>query len=247
MTKRSVFNFKNIIFVSVATIICVVLCLSSWNNRNEPVSPPLSYSVVIDPGHGGIDSGAIGVKTGNKESELNLDLSFELEKYLSTGGLDTLLTRTTHDGLYGDSSNGFKRRDMQERKRIIEEADPDIVLSIHMNKFPSASRRGAQVYYQKGDEQSKALALVVQEVLNTRINIPELGRGFEPGEGDFYICKIKKPAIIVECGFLSNPSDDSLLSKKSYRKRLAYTLYSGIVQYLVRETAFTPKSDSPLP
>lgn len=221
------------------TAICS-LCFSMINRQNNALSPTRGFSIVIDPGHGGIDSGAIGVKTGNKESDLNLDLSFYLRDYFESSGIRTTLTRTTQDGLYGSPDSGFKRRDMQARKDIILSSAPDLTVSIHMNKFPSSARRGAQVYYQKGDSESKALADSIQGMLNTYINIPEQNRSFSPGEGDFYICKIQKPAVIVECGFLSNEEDDALLADKSFRKKIAYTVYNGIIGYLMEETSYSP-------
>lgn len=231
------------IFLIVVTAISS-LCFSLIHEEDGALSPAHGYSVVIDPGHGGIDSGAIGVKTGNKESDLNLDLSFFLRDYCENGGISTLLTRETQDGLYGNLESGFKRRDMEARKNAILSYSPDMVISIHMNKFPSSARRGAQVYYQQGDTQSKKLADAIQLMLNTYINIPEQNRSFTSSEGDFYMCKIKKPAVIVECGFLSNVEDDLLLAQKSFRKKIAYTVYNGIVDYLMQSTLFIPYRDN---
>lgn len=230
---------------------CIILAICSFfisvyfslcKKETIALTPPKSFSIVLDAGHGGIDCGTIGIKTGNKESDLNLDTVFLLKEYLSSS-LSVSLTRDNQDGLYGEYSEGFKRRDMQKRKEIIESVNPDIVVSIHMNKFPSPSRRGAQVYYQRGDEKSKELANVVQEMLNTYINIPTQNRSYSANTGDFYICKIKKPTIIIECGFLSNEQDDKLLSQKSYRKKLAYVIYNGIISYLLKSTTFVPNLD----
>ena len=160
--------------------------------------------VGVDAGHGGMDGGVVGRKTGVKESDVNLAVSFRLRDVLTDMGFDVILTRKTEAGLYDTATRGFKKRDMQKRKEIIQNQNPDLVVSIHMNKFPLSTRRGAQVCYQQGDATSQTLATLVQESLNTYINIPILGRSFEPISGDFYVCKIKKPAIIVECGFLSN-------------------------------------------
>lgn len=242
MDKRKI--LLRIFCTLIATVTLVSSLIFSLNKKNNSaISPPLSFSVLIDPGHGGIDSGAIGIKTGNKESDLNLDLSNSLKKYLSASAFSVTMTRENQDGLYGTVSDGFKRRDMQKRKEIIESTNPDIVVSIHMNKFPSPTRRGAQVCYQKGDAISQKFAESVQQSLNAHINLPELGRAFEPISGDFFVCKIKKPAIIVECGFLSSPDDDILLSQKKHREKVAYTIYNGILSYLIKDSAFIPEWD----
>ena len=242
MDKRKLLLRVFCILVALSTFVSSLI-FSINKKSNSTLSPPLSFSILIDPGHGGIDSGAIGVKTGNKESDLNLDLSFLLQKYLTKSNLAVTLTRQNQDGLYGSYTDGFKKRDMQKRKEIIQNQNPDLVVSIHMNKFPLSTRRGAQVCYQKGDDISQTLATLVQESLNTYINIPILGRSFEPISGDYYVCKIKKPAIIVECGFLSNEQDDLLLSQKSHRTKVAYTIYNGILSYLIKESIFIPEYD----
>ena len=147
-------------------------------------------------------------------------------------------TRTTHDGLYGTTDSGYKKRDMQERRRIALSADADLLVSIHLNKFSDTNRRGAQVYHQANDNESIILASNIQNILNTYVNVPQQGRGFTPSGGDFWMCKIIKPAVIVECGFLSNEKDDLLFDTTEYREQIAYYIFDGIVSYLTKETSF---------
>lgn len=194
--------------------------------------------VVIDAGHGGIDSGTTGVITGARESDLNLAISHELRSLLQGAGLNVVMTRETEDGLYGEFSPGFKRRDMERRAEIIKNAKPTVTVSIHMNKYGSPSRRGAQVYFQKGDDAGQALANVLQSTLNTELNLVEGGRAFSALSGDFYVCRASTPApaVIVECGFLSNPEDDKLLSTTAYRTRVANAIKNGISEYLALMT-----------
>ena len=228
-----------ILIFSIVVIICLVVPLVCTNIKTSHANTPRGFSVVIDAGHGGIDSGAIGVVTKNKESDLNLNISLSLGRMLEDLGIHVTYTRTTQDGLYGTTDSGYKRRDMLERKRIVVESDADLVISIHLNKFSSPSRRGAQVYYQKGDETSKTLADSIQNVLNTNINIPQQSRAYTSSWGDFWMCKIIKPAVIVECGFLSNEKDDLLFDSSEYREQIAYLIFDGIVSYLVKETSFS--------
>ena len=107
----------------------------------------IDFTVVIDAGHGGIDGGVVGVD-GVKESALNLAYSKTLGEIFERAGFNVVYTRKNEGGLYGLATNGFKLRDMKERKRIIEEAQPDLMISVHMNKFSASYRSGPQVFYQ---------------------------------------------------------------------------------------------------
>ena len=101
-------------------------------------------SVVLDAGHGGIDGGVSGRKTGVKESEINLAIAFRLNDVLTEMGFEVTMTRKTDAGLYGTTAPGFKKRDMQRRKEIIQDASPMLVISVHQNFYPSqrdAARR----------------------------------------------------------------------------------------------------------
>ena len=137
------------------------------------------------------------------------------------------MTRKTEAGLYGILSKGFKKRDMKKRMEIAENADPDIFVSVHLNFYSSSSRRGAQVFYKIGDEQSKKLALSVQSSLNGLC-----GKEYSPLSGDYYVLnESSKTAILCECGFLSNEEDERLLLTDDYRKQLAEKIYEGIQSY----------------
>ena len=221
----------SVLICLLAATLCALSCIAV--SATPKASVGNTRTIVIDAGHGGIDVGTVGVVTGNKESDLNLIVSRCLEQNLSAIGFATTMTRTDENGLYGNESPGFKRRDMLKRAQIIGDAAPSLVISIHMNKYLSPSRRGAQVYFQKGDETSRVLANVLQSALNAEINLPEGGRAFEAISGDFYVCKTSPcPAVIIECGFLSNPIEDRLLATHSYRQRLANVIKNGICEYL---------------
>lgn len=187
--------------------------------------------IIIDAGHGGIDCGVLGIKTKVKESELTLELSKLINGYAASGGLMPLMTRKNSDGLYGLFSANFKRRDMEKRIKIIKEHNPEVVLSIHMNHYTASYRRGIQVFYSKTSDE--AFAACVQDYLNRTMNVPTLGRGFTQMKGDYFISKQSPcPAIIVECGFLSNPEDEALILDADYRMLLAYQIFSATVLYL---------------
>ena len=192
--------------------------------------PSESLVVVIDAGHGGIDGGVSGVNTGVKESDINLEIAKLLAKEFLSGGFSVVMTRSTTAGLYGHTGAGHKRRDMQAREKIIKQANPALVISIHQNKFSSPSRRGAQVFYRAGSEGGNSLAKCVQNQLN---NLKENGKKCFPLSGDYYLLNISPcPAIIVECGFLSNAQDEKLLISAEYQKQLVGTIFYGALSFL---------------
>ena len=189
-------------------------------------------TVVLDAGHGGVDGGVVGKKTKIKESTLNLQITWQLAAILEDMGLEVVLTRKTEAGLYGLPTKGFKRRDMQKRKEVIEQANPDLVVSVHQNFYPSSSTRGAQVFYAKANEASAAFARVLQAQLNGLY----AEHGVKPRNSkfaDYYMLECTQNAsVIIECGFLSNHADEALLVQPSFQRELASAVASGIVQYL---------------
>ena len=222
---------KIIISITLSLIfISSVICISAMNNSLSDKADAKVFKVVIDAGHGGIDGGVSGAISGVKESDINLSVSNKLSNYFISGGFSVTLTRSTEAGLYGSASGNLKRKDMLRRKEIIEKAKPNVVISIHMNKFSISTRRGAQVFYKANDEKGKLLANCVQESFN---NMEEASRKCSALCGDYYILNCSKyPSIIAECGFLSNPQDEALLVTDEYQDKLAYTIYKGVIEYL---------------
>ncbi len=194
--------------------------------------PNTVATVVLDAGHGGRDVGVVGVNSNVSEAEINLLITQTLKSKLEDLNVKVVLTRKNANGLYDENATNFKRSDMEKRKKIILDTAPNLVVSIHCNRFPSSERRGAQVFFNNFSDEGKKLASLVQKNLNT-INIDKINRGFSPLKGDYYILNCSKyPSCIVECGFLSNPDDDMLLNDENYRNMLADAILSGIMSYL---------------
>lgn len=188
----------------------------------------LGYRVVIDAGHGGIDGGAIG-SSKVSESSINLQISYELKSLLEKDGCTVIMTRKDENGLYDNTNKGFKKRDLQKRVEISKNANFDVFISIHLNKYISPKRRGAQVFFKKGNDESKFLANCIQTELNL---LKESIRMYDALTGDYYLLNcLNGSAVIVECGFLSNPDEEKLLLTESYRKTLARAIRKGIIRY----------------
>ena len=189
--------------------------------------PKHTYTIVIDAGHGGRDNGCSGVN-GTFESDINLDITKILKEYLETLGIDVVLTRADKNGLYESNVDNYKQSDMEKRLKIINDANPDMVISIHQNSFSDSSQRGAQAFYQEGDGVSLAFAESMQSQLISQL--PQARK--ECNDGDYYILKeCKLPAILIECGYLTNPEEESLLGSKDYQRKVAYSIMCGVVKY----------------
>ena len=190
--------------------------------------PAEAFTVVLDAGHGGLDPGVLGCTSKVKESEINLKIVRELEKLFSGAGFRVVLTRKNAGGLYGLPTNGYKRRDMQKRREIIEETRPNAVISVHQNNFLSdRSRRGGQVFFKLDDAPGKALADGIQAQLNGLS-----GQELSALRGDYFMLNCTEyPSVIVECGFLSNTEDEKLLLTEEYRREVALAIFKGVLAF----------------
>ena len=222
-------KFMKIIAAAGLTLLLSIYVALLCVRTRAAASPSDRFTVVIDAGHGGIDGGVLGITTGVKESELNLDIARKLKTKFDKSGAKTVMTRKTEAGLYGIYSKGFKRRDMQKRKQITLNAKADVFVSIHLNYYSSPLRRGAQVFYKIDDEKSKSLADIVQAELNGG---KEYERDYTALAGDYYVLNESDcAAILCECGFLSNAEDEKLLLTDEYRTEIAEKIFNGIEKY----------------
>ncbi len=215
--------------VALCLLVCVIAVTLgvtvSMVARAAYIEPSNGLTVVLDAGHGGIDGGVVGVNTSTPEAEINLAITKSLKHFLSEKGYNVVLTRKNSDGLYGLFSKSKKLDDMKKRKEIIEEAKPDLMVSIHQNFFPRANQRGAQVFYAPGSEIGEEIANSMQKVLNANLEASKRS----PQEGDYYILRCSEyPSILIECGFLSNAEDEKLLLQATYQEKVAYTIFCGI-------------------
>ena len=221
-----IFKKKSILIFAICFIF--VLCVSLTYFMVVKTSTPLLQKVVvIDAGHGGIDNGSIGY-SGSYESELNLSYAKTLKKYCEDFGYKVVMTRENTNGLYSAFAKNKKKDDMLKRKEIIEKARPDIVISIHMNSYSEESCHGAQVFYNKSNDLGKSLADNIQKQFVQ--NLYESRSSAEAG--DYYMVNCTQfPSVIVECGFVSNQKEESLLLTEEYRKNVCYSILCGTMTY----------------
>ncbi len=227
--KLTVITLKKSVLVVCALCLCGAVGLLAAAGAFRPSAGEPGMTIVLDPGHGGIDGGTVGVTTGVPESELNLLIARELRSALLSYGFSVVLTR---------ENDGFKRRDMEKRREIIEFAAPVLMISLHLNKFASRQREGAQVFFRADSPEGEKAARAIQDSLN-QLN----SRAFEALTGDYYMLNCTNfTSVIVECGFLSNPDDERKLLTPAYRRRLAEKIAEGAVRYLLESGTIAPES-----
>ena len=191
------------------------------------------YIVCVDPGHGGTDPGKVGIN-GQLEKDINLEIAKKLKTYLEASDVTVVLTRDKDMGLYSSGDAHKKMADMRKRCQLIEEAKPDLVISIHQNSYHEEAIRGGQVFYYKTSVRGKKLAQILQERFDYVLGDANK-RQAKANDNYYLLLHVKEPIIIAECGFLSNWEEAEKLETKEYQDRLAWTLHMGIMEYLNQE------------
>ncbi len=209
------------IFFVIAAVVTAMILLPQVA---QPAMRTPKGTIVIDAGHGGFDGGASG-KSGIHEDGLNLAVAQKLEALFEKNGYIVIMTRET-----GEAIGDTKDKDMAARRKIIAEAKADIVISIHMNKFSDTSVCGPQVFYHEDSAEGEKFAKLIQQELNTALEPPK--DRIEHPEDYFILCSGDSPAVIVECGFLSNEREEALLQDDTYQMECAKAIYRGADAYL---------------
>ena len=232
---------KYILFAAFfSALILFFICLASRFQKDVKVAASTdaeatskSPTIVIDAGHGGEDGGTSGV--GVTEKDLNLSIANDLADMLRAAGFDVVMTREDDRLLYDPTSDykGRKKQlDLAERLRIGESFDDAIFISIHMNAFPDPKYRGLQVYFSPNDPNSQALAQSIQSSVCELLQLDNKRTIKEATSRIFILNQIRKPAVLVECAFLSNPEECLLIATPDYRKKLTFCIFSGICEFI---------------
>jgi len=190
---------------------------------------------VIDAGHGGEDGGAAGAD-GTAEKDLNLEIALTMYDMAALLGYPVSMTRTEDTLLYDrygdlDDYTGKKKTyDLRNRLRFAEESGAAVFCSIHMNKFADARYKGLQVYYSPNHTASQAYATLIQSYARTFLD-PENTREIKKASSSIYLLhRIRTPAVLVECGFLSNPEECARLHTEAYRLQVSATVLSALIE-----------------
>lgn len=193
-----------------------------------------TLSVIVDAGHGLPDGGAVGL-SGSVEQEINLEIALKLQEILEAKGARVIMTRTDEKGLWENETDSIRKKkvaDMNKRLDIMKNSDAHLFISIHMNSFPNHSASGLRIFYAPNHKEIKPLAENIQarikDITNANINI------VKSADKSLFLMKNPPiPAILVECGFLSNPSEEKKLQEDDYQARLAWAIADAIEKYYI--------------
>ncbi len=223
--------FSGILILFFIVFVCGIMKSAVFSDK-ETFLPSEGKTIIIDAGHGAPDGGAVG-DSGVLEKDLNLSVAQILQKFMESGGTRVLLTRSDDNGIYDVSGNikSKKVSDIKNREKFMKETDADIFVSIHMNKFSEKQYSGPQVFYSVNDDESKKIADYIQSNMISALS-PVSEREIKPADKNIYLLNNATiPAVLVECGFLSNAEEERNLKDKNYQRKLAWSIYCGLIEY----------------
>ena len=231
---------KKIIFIFFCALIIFLICfyiikatykvfIKASGNINDK-----NLTIIIDPGHGGEDGGSTSTYSKLPEKAINLEISKSLNMLFKASGYQTIMTRNSDNDISENESTIRKRKisDMKNRLKIANEETNAVLISIHQNKFEDNKSSGSQVFFSTNNSQSEILAENIQNSLKINLN-PSNERKIKPADKNIYLLyNCKCPAVLVECGFLSNLQEAQKLNTKEYQKQIAFGIYNGFCEYI---------------
>jgi N-acetylmuramoyl-L-alanine amidase len=195
-------------------------------------------TIVLDPGHGGEDPGAVSDYSGTNEKDVNLEVALKLKSYLEKDGYRVIMTRKEDVLKYESGTTNIvkkRRQDLETRKKLIDQSGANIAVSIHLNKFPQTKYSGAQVFYPPDFPQSKVLAESLQLKIREIVDPNNKREALVKKEPIILLKEPKVATVMVECGFLSNQEEESLLITKAYQEKIVQGIREGIKYYFSKE------------
>ena len=193
--------------------------------------------IVLDAGHGGIDGGCTSAE-GVPEKGINLDIMLRLRDLLEVNGYEVKVTRESDKSIHDAGIEGIaeqKSSDMDNRLAIFNESSNAVCISVHQNQFTDPKYSGAQMFYSGSNSTSEVRAGMLQDRFRSLLQ-PENDREIKLCGKELFLCYYSdNPTVMAECGFLSNPEEAALLNTEEYREKVAFTLFSGINDFVNRK------------
>lgn len=206
--------------------------LTAFASKNEE-----NVTVIIDPGHGGEDGGAVA-EDGTVEKDLNLLIAMKLKALFIQNGFNVITTRETDIAIYDDGLDSLREKkasDMKNRLAIFNDNPNNIIISIHQNKFEQSKYHGTQIFYSNNNSQSALLAVEIKKSVISLLQ-PENKRETKAADKNIYLLyNCENPAVIVECGFISNPSELNLLKDDEYQGEIALSIFNGFMNHYSKQ------------
>ncbi len=227
MKKQWILGAVVVIFV----VYLWVWCFKGYSIRQVSALAEMPITVIIDPGHGGIDGGA-STADGVRESQINLEISLKVDALLVFCGFQTKLIRDSDISIHESDAQTIsaqKISDLKQRVQMVNDTNKGVLLSIHQNTFPETKYHGAQVFFSQTDT-SQNWAEITQNALTTLVDSANT-RQAKASTQVYLMDNIQCPGILVECGFLSNPEEAQLLQQADYQRKLALAMVDGLSQW----------------
>ena len=229
----SVVSFVMLLVLSVGITFGILYLVDEKVVAAYAESSDYSKVIILDAGHGGEDSGAVGVN-GALEKDLNLDICNLIAENLRNEGYTVILTREEDKMLYSEEENikGMRKlSDLKNRVKMIEKHPGATFVSIHMNSFGASKYSGLQVYYKNQSDASEALAASIQNKVKELLQ-PDNNRKTKSGNNIYILENSPITSVLIECGFLTNSDECQKLSEKEYQKQLSFAISCGIIEYI---------------
>ena len=225
-----------ILFIALLGVLFFIGCCNVIiHNKSTQVNTGANSNstIIIDPGHGGIDGGAIGVGNIN-EKDINLKISLKLRDMLTSFGFRVIMTREEDKSIHDDNANTIrmqKKTDMHNRLALMEKFENPIFISIHQNTSPYKNATGSVVYYSANCPESQNLASIMQNNFTTLLQ-PDNKREIVQAKSNlFLLYKAKCPAVLTECGFISNGKECAMLQDDDYQNKICFLILKSLLEY----------------
>jgi N-acetylmuramoyl-L-alanine amidase len=239
-TSRAIFMFFCFVltFSLVITAMLTFSAITAGVSKNATETLYADHTIILDPGHGGIDGGAVGFG-GVVEKGINLSISLKMRAFFQAAGYRVIMTREDDRSIHDENSStikGKKTSDLKNRLDFIKNNPKAVFLSVHQNIFEESIYSGTQVFYSPNNELSKLLAKQIQLDIKSMLQ-PQNNREIkEAGKNLFLLYKAQSPAVLIECGFLYNPKEAQDLQNDDYQNKMAFACFLATMHYYANFT-----------
>lgn len=228
-------KLKFICLAAAALVLAVVIYIVPPKTEAQTTTlPDDELVIIVDAGHGGVDGGAVGVN-GTVEKYINLDIALQLREVLETAGYKVVMTRETDMSIHDSTAvtiSQMKVSDLRNRLAMTKTYPNSILISIHQNTLSNPSVTGAQVFYSGNNDQSAVLAQCIQDQFNEYIQLADDREIKQAGKNLYLFYNAENIAVLAECGFLSNSTEEQLLNTPEHQSDIVFAIYCGLTDYI---------------
>lgn len=230
-------KIKTALFASLILIFSVIAIGTRYvyvKSAMDVLNSSVACTVVIDAGHGGVDSGT-SAADGTPEKEINLQIARKLNDILTSFGIETVMTRTEDMSIHDDTAKTIRQKkvsDIKNRLSIINNTDNAIYVSIHQNHYSDSKYSGTQVFYSKNNPDSEVFANKIRGSVVSILQKDNTREIKQSGKEIYLLNNAQVPAVMVECGFMSNIKETELLKNSDYQQKMAFVIALGICDYI---------------